>query len=205
MVCAWVRRCKAQPVVLAAEVDSPAAVRSIIGSCLTQVLGNASDIAHGESSPEHLHQLRVGLRRLRTALRELADLLPSAKPQWAEALTQVFARLGAARDIDALAQTLLPALRKAGASELKLPADDTAVPPEVVLREPATQVLWLELLACAAGSGTSVEPEPFTPRVQERLSAVAQAGAARCRAVRVDRRHRPPPAAQAHQAAALPV
>ena len=109
---------KAQPVQLAAEVDSPSAVRSIIGSCLAHVLGNASDIAHGESSPEHLHQLRVGLRRLRTALRELADLLPGAKPQWNEALTQVFGRLGAARDIDALAQTLLPALRKAGASAL---------------------------------------------------------------------------------------
>jgi triphosphatase len=163
---------KAQPVVLAASVDSPAAVRSIIGSCLAQVLGNASDIAHGDSSPEHLHQLRVGLRRLRTALRELADLLPSAKPHWNEALTQVFSRLGAARDIDALAQFLLPALRKAGASDLKLPADGSAVPPEAVLREPATQVLWLELLACAAGSAgpPSADAEPFAPRLQERLA-----------------------------------
>jgi triphosphatase len=162
---------KAQAVVLAADVDSPSAVRRIVGSCLGQVLGNASDIAHGENSPEHLHQLRVGLRRLRTALRELAELLPTAKPQWNEALTQVFTRLGAARDIDALAQTLLPALRKAGASELRLPSNGSDVPPEAVLRELATQVLWLELLACAAGSGSPTpEPEPFTPRLQERLS-----------------------------------
>jgi inorganic triphosphatase YgiF len=163
---------KAQPVQLAADVDSAAAVRSIVGSCLGQVLGNASDIAHGEYSPEHLHQLRVGLRRLRTALRELADLLPSAQPQWNDALTQVFSRLGAARDFDALAQTLLPALRKAGASALQLPADGSAAPPEAVLREPATQLLWLELLACAAGTGgsTSAEPEPIAPRLQERLA-----------------------------------
>jgi len=182
---------KAQPLQLAPDVDSHSALRAIIGNAMAQVLGNASDMAHpdtavlrtpvsaigqspmaavqaqGTSSPEHLHQLRVGLRRLRTALRELAGLLPSASPQWDESLAQVFSGLGAARDVDALAQTLLPLLRKAGAGELTLPASDDAAPPEVVLREPATQLLWLELLACAAGSG--VGPEPFAPLLRERV------------------------------------
>ena len=40
--------------------------------CLEQVLVNASEIAAGSSDAEHVHQLRVGIRRLRTAMRELA-------------------------------------------------------------------------------------------------------------------------------------
>jgi CHAD domain-containing protein len=138
------------------------------------VLGNASDIAHGDSTPEQLHQLRVGLRRLRGALRDLGDLVgpgdasPQLSAAWAPALATLFAGLGATRDRDALAQTLLPALRKAGAATLQLP-DLAAAPrsPQAALREVATTRLWLELLAFAAGSGGA--PLPFEPQVRQRL------------------------------------
>lgn len=151
---------KAQPLMLPAQVGSDTALRAVIGNCLMQVLGNASDIAHEpDTEPEHLHQLRVGLRRLRTAVRELGTLSPQLRPEWGEALARLFARLGSARDRDALEQTLLPALRKAGASGLELPQIEPEPAAQAALRESATTQLWLELMAFSAGSGTAAPGE----------------------------------------------
>jgi CHAD domain-containing protein len=141
---------KAQALKLPRDVQAQAAVRAIINHCMAQVLGNASEIAHGDSVPDHLHQLRVGLRRLRTALGDLGDLLPAVNPAWQPALREIFSGLGAARDIDALELSLLPALHQAGAGELRLPVSEAAEPPRSVLVASATNILWLELLACAA-------------------------------------------------------
>jgi triphosphatase len=160
---------KALPLALPEAVDSDAALRAVVANCLRQVLGNASEIAHeADTLPEHLHQLRVGLRRLRTALRELGSLSPQVGADWAESLGRLFARLGSARDRDALAQTLLPALHKAGACGLELPQIEPEPAAQAALRESATTRLWLELVAFAAGS--SAPGEPFAPQVKQRLA-----------------------------------
>lgn len=81
-----------------------------IGSGLQQVLGNAREIASGRYGPEHVHQLRVGLRRLRTVLRDLRALpaLAALDPAIEAALHGLFAMLGRHRDLT----TLLPALQQ---------------------------------------------------------------------------------------------
>lgn len=179
---------KAQPMALPEAVHAAAAVRLAVGNCLRQILGNASELAHGVeldadvdaepdaasdavSDAEQLHQLRVGLRRLRTVLRELGPLAQGLSPSWDEAATSLFRSLGAARDRDALEQSLLPALRRAGAQGLKLPA--TALPHDALapLRAVATTRLWLQLLAFAAGSdqGNEAAPQPFDAAAAQRL------------------------------------
>ena len=183
---------KAQPLVLAAGVDADAALRAIVANALHQVLGNASDLTHeGDTEPEHLHQLRVGLRRLRTALRELGTLSPAALPGWSDALGTLFGRLGSARDRDALAQTLLPALHKAGAEHLQLPVIEAEPAAQLALRESATTRLWLQLLGFAAG--TAQPGEPFAPAVQQRLARLfkqVRRDAARFEALDDTARHR---------------
>ena len=160
---------KAQPPALPADADGDTALRLIVGNCLQQVLGNASDLAHeDDTEPEHLHQLRVGLRRLRTALRELGPLVPEVPAGWGEGLSTLFGRLGSARDRDALAQTLLPALHKAGADDLQLPVIEPEPAAQVALREPATTLLWLQLVAFAAGSAPS--EQAFKPAVRQQLA-----------------------------------
>jgi triphosphatase len=140
----------------------------VLGNCLAQVLGNASDITHeADTEPEQLHQLRVGMRRLRTALRELGPLSVGLRPEWGDALGQLFGRLGTARDRDALAQTLLPALRQAGATGLELPLIVPEPAAQAALRETATTQLWLQLVAFAAGTDTSAEA--FAPAARQRL------------------------------------
>jgi len=160
---------KARPLALAPDVDCASALRQVVANCLQQVLGNASDLVHEDGTePEHLHQLRVGLRRLRTALRELGPLCAEVPPAWGEALGTLFGRLGSARDRDALAQTLLPALRKAGADDLQLPVIEAEPAAQAALREPDTTLLWLQLVAFAAGTAPS--EQPFAGAVQERLA-----------------------------------
>ena len=57
-----------------------AIVRAVLGACLDQVLANATELAAGHRSAESIHQLRVGIRRARTAWRALAVLAPAAGP-----------------------------------------------------------------------------------------------------------------------------
>lgn len=183
---------KARPLSLAADVDCDRALRQVVGNCLQQVLGNAADLTHEDGTePEHLHQLRVGLRRLRTALRELGALSPDARAEWGDALSALFARLGSARDRDALAQTLLPALRKAGADDLKLPVIEAEPAAQLALRETATTLLWLQLVGFV--SGAAVAEQRFAPAVQERLARLfkqVRRDAARFEALDDTARHR---------------
>ncbi|RZI94845.1 MAG: inorganic triphosphatase, partial [Variovorax sp.] len=69
--------------------------RRVVAACLAQVLPNASEVAAGNDSRDIVHQLRVGLRRLRTALRELDGLAAgNFQPGWEAPLSRVFAALG---------------------------------------------------------------------------------------------------------------
>ncbi len=155
----------ARPVPISPETSADAALRNIVGACLEQVLPNAADVAGGVAGPEHLHQLRVGLRRLRSTLHAFGDLSAAADPAWMPALADLFARLGSARDRDALAESVLPQLRKAGAPLAELPAPAERGDPGEALRSESCNLLLLELIGFSqvpdAGSpGTAELPQP---------------------------------------------
>ncbi|MEY8876862.1 MAG: CHAD domain-containing protein, partial [Leptothrix sp. (in: b-proteobacteria)] len=65
------------PIVKAAAVDLHGRMsieqgfQAIVASCTAQIQGNAAGVMHG-SELESVHQMRVGLRRLRCALRLFA-------------------------------------------------------------------------------------------------------------------------------------
>ena len=130
-------------------------LQSVITTCRPQVLVNAAQIGSGEFDTEHVHQLRVGLRRLRSALQLFgrdADAAALGAPL-IEPMAQLFRRLGAARDgavmEGELAQALGAALRGIGAAG-DLPAmakNDKAESPTAVVRDAASQSVLLDLLA----------------------------------------------------------
>ncbi len=99
-------------------------VTAVIASCLGQIVPNMSELADwkGSSSeqPEHIHQLRVGIRRLRTAFRELGDLTDGMDPHWEAALVNAFRALGAHRDQSYLAHSLQPQLVAAGGPAVRI-------------------------------------------------------------------------------------
>jgi triphosphatase len=134
-------------------MDAAQALRAMLASGLTQVLANACELVDGSGTPEHLHQCRVGLRRLRSALRDFAPLAGAEAPpdlqRWDAELRALLVPLGRARDRDALAHGLLPQLAAAGAALDTLPpAREEPVDPGVLLRTRGANTLWLEILAC---------------------------------------------------------
>lgn len=136
--------CKA-PALPAPREASPAGVfAAMLLGTLAHVLPNAAEIADGTDEAEHLHQLRVALRRLRTALRLFGTW--SLDPAQAAAVEQAwrppFSRLGAVRDTDVLAS--MPAL-----AALVLPPPPAAEEPGAVVREPAFAQALLQTLALA--------------------------------------------------------
>jgi len=83
-------------------------------SCLMQIMGNVSEVSVGEENEEFIHQLRVGLRRIRTALRELSKFSANINPTWEPAFSQVFHDLGTHRDIAAVLPKVLEAMHVCG-------------------------------------------------------------------------------------------
>ncbi|NRF68915.1 CYTH and CHAD domain-containing protein [Aquincola sp. S2] len=151
--------------VLTNKMSGDAALRAIVGAALAQALPNAAALAAGCGTPEHLHQLRIGLRRLRAALRTFGAENPALDPAWQPALAALFAQLGGTRDRDVMRATLQPLLEAAGAPLVALPegsaaADDTVCE---ALRASATTQLLLALLGFAHGASAAAAPSPTPP------------------------------------------
>ncbi|MBW8756682.1 MAG: CHAD domain-containing protein [Burkholderiales bacterium] len=97
-------------------MDGATLLRHMVGACLAQVEPNAAAIVHGSRDPEHVHQLRVGLRRLRSAARGMAPFADAMPQGWEPAVMPVFDALGQSRDRFVRTTTLAPRLRAAGAA-----------------------------------------------------------------------------------------
>ncbi|NML60751.1 CHAD domain-containing protein [Massilia sp. RP-1-19] len=98
------------PVLLAKGSNVEQAFKAIAANCLAQIQANAAGVVH-DYNGESLHQMRVGLRRLRSALDVFKDVvqLPAEIGQDVDWLAH---ELGNARDWDVLAGSTLPLLAK---------------------------------------------------------------------------------------------
>lgn len=111
----------ASPLKLNQQDSTDHVFKQIINNTLQHLLPNASTIAAEQYDSEHIHQARVAMRRLRSALRVFDDWSDEVDPQWQEQLTSLFRQLGATRDRDALNEGLLPQLQQAGGPYIELP------------------------------------------------------------------------------------
>jgi inorganic triphosphatase YgiF len=100
---------KALPVPLKPGMTAGQAFRTIAFSALAQVQANEHGAANADD-PEYLHQMRVGLRRLRALLRLFREPLAGQAQSHADALRDIAAALGTAREWDVLVNETLPAV-----------------------------------------------------------------------------------------------
>lgn len=152
----------ARPLKLDPSATPDAALRAMVGNALDQVLNNAAELADGAGTPEQLHQCRIGLRRLRTALREFGSFSAHVEAGWADALGALFAELGVQRDRDALAADLWPQLEAAGGPPLdaaRAARSDDAV--GALLRGAPFNLLMLDLMAFAHHGPGEAAPAPL--------------------------------------------
>jgi inorganic triphosphatase YgiF len=100
----------AEPVILDPEMTVEAALQKIGRSCLAQLLRNQPAVLSAQ--PEGVHQMRVAVRRLRSAISSLKKMLPQEDVQWVtEELRWLGGTLGPARNLDVFVAELLPAAR----------------------------------------------------------------------------------------------
>jgi len=133
--------------VLRKTMSAPALRREIVAACLEQVCANASVLARGQGDDEVIHQLRIGLRRLRTAARELAarEASPAA---WEGVVTEVFRALGDCRDRTIVATALGRTLAEAGSPEPRLqPSGGESPDPVALVRAAAFQLALIDVVA----------------------------------------------------------
>ena len=92
------------------------AFRVIAQNCLRQIITNEPGVRAGDT--EALHQMRIGLRRLRTAIIGFATLFPEPEQERTKAeLKWATNQLGPTRDLDVLAADVLKHLRETNAEE----------------------------------------------------------------------------------------
>jgi len=161
----------AQQPQLAHRCDGATVMRALLQATLAQVVANAGTIADGSEDADTIHQLRVGLRRLRTVLRELSALSPAIQPEWDSVLSAAFGRLGQRRDRDVVAAAVRPLLEAATAPLLAWSAPER-VDPVAVVRDARLQATLVSILALAhadAASFAALGPEAARRLLVERL------------------------------------
>lgn len=111
---------KACALTLSRRMTVEAGFQAIVANCMAQVTANEIGVAEGHDV-ESLHQMRIGLRRLRSALDLFRAVvqLPPALQQEIEWLSQ---QLGAPRDWDVLAGSTLPPLVRKEPQENRIAA-----------------------------------------------------------------------------------
>ena len=143
----------ARPARLHRSMSGEEIFADVIGACFDQIVANAVEIAWGSLDDEVIHQLRIGLRRVRTASRELGVL--HDKP-WSgstdAACRRMFHALGEIRDRTTVAEAMQARLAAAGSPTPLLsqrgPADKSLVE---LVRAPEFQCALLDMLAVSFG------------------------------------------------------
>ncbi|MEG2270892.1 MAG: CHAD domain-containing protein [Acinetobacter sp.] len=137
---------KAKSLKLNPKSSAEQAMQQIVENTLNHILPNAAAIADGVAEAEHIHQARVGLRRLRSTLKHFSNWSSQIDPTWESQLAEIFRALGQSRDNDAIQDSVIPLIQKDCELDLILPqAADTEI--AQLLSEPRTTQLFLSLLS----------------------------------------------------------
>ncbi len=189
----------AQHVALSPEMPIAQAFQRIAGECLAQLQGNVAELGQ---DPEYLHQARVAVRRLRSALSLFGVVLPETFADVVKELRWLMGYLGPARDWDIfVTQTLaqiaeqLPDSRalarfQANAAELR-DAHRLAALEAILSQRYTTLILTLGFqLACQAEPpGESVTLGEFATRTLTRQHKHVRRKGQRHAALNTGKRH----------------
>jgi CHAD domain-containing protein len=163
--------------VIARRMTPARALAAMVQASLAQVLPNLALLAEGgPTEPEQLHRLRVGLRRLRTALREFGGGVEGVDPGWAPVLAQAFSALGPLRDQEVVASTLAAAhaaVQRAGLAPTAAPPQRSAVPTAqdtAPLRDHALQQALLALIGLVLAGEQPSDGKPLIDVARRRLT-----------------------------------
>ncbi len=157
------------------------ALATVTAECLDQIVRNAAALAEVDTAsvnyqaghPDHVHQLRVGVRRLRSAwslFDGIAVLPPSALQQEIKAF---FGNFGSNRDRDVLNATVLPKLLAAGMPVFDDDPVDDSDDSATLARAKGFQGLLLDLLEWSVTPQPTLEAAKAIAVTQATMAAAA--------------------------------
>jgi triphosphatase len=150
---------------IGAQMNGPALMHALLLAVLAPLLAHAGALAEGDRGEQTLHQVRIGLRRLRTLLRELRRLAPGVKAHWDGELATAARRLGPGRD-DVAQAALRPLLEAAQAAVADWPAPAVQDPADTI-RDRGLQGVLVEVLALAHADDGRLAPMPPSAALQQ--------------------------------------
>jgi len=144
----------AAPAKLDATMSPPEAMGRIAGECLDQVIRNAAIIAEVDTlgvypagNSEHVHQLRVGMRRLRSAWKLFDGWITPPPASVLNGARTLFGAFGENRDQDVLNETVTPMLVQAGMPAINFDAPPPDVDSQSIAAGKAFQGWLLDALS----------------------------------------------------------
>ena len=151
--------------------DPARVLAAVTSECLEQIVRNSAILCEVDTeglcqvaTPEHIHQLRVGIRRLRSAWSFFAGLAELPPLAHREQIKHYFAQLGGTRDEDVLKGSLLPALSSAGLPPLTLPGSQHPPSGTQLFKSTSYQRWLLDTLAlCTIEDAPPVAPLTAQP------------------------------------------
>lgn len=106
---------KSQAVALSPDMDWGTAFKLVARSCLYQIVANAPALRQGDA--EAVHQMRVGLRRLRAAISLFKNVLAGRQTETIKSeLKWLTGELGPARELDVFMKRVVKASQRTGAA-----------------------------------------------------------------------------------------
>jgi hypothetical protein len=142
----------------------------MIHSCLGQILPNQSVLnTEYADYAEHLHQLRVGLRRLKTILKYLSRYHIALSDTGKNSLDEIFKRLGAYRDDNFISEILNPLLISHNGPPVDIKDAQTLPHPQFLTRSNAFQLLLIEVMSLGQDSACQSRDDIA---IEENISAV---------------------------------
>jgi CHAD domain-containing protein len=176
----WAPR-NAKAVKLMPGMSAGQALRVVMAECLGHIVRNAALLAEIDTqgvyrldTTEHVHQLRVGIRRMRTAWSVFNGLCALPPEAQRSEVKKHFSRLGGSRDNQVLFNDLLPALQAAGQPALVFETQAIADDASEVAKDPLFQSWLLDMCefvntAPSPPPSPPAEESPTTPRVKKLL------------------------------------
>lgn len=161
-----------EPINLKSDLSCDQAFSIISQSCLSQVARNAAVLSEIDTfgicragTPEHLHQLRVGLRRLRSSWSLFDGLAQLPEQSLRDEIRQHFTLLGNTRDDDVLRESVMPVLNAAGQPPLDLHSNIDSINGNKLAGSRAFQGWLVDMLSFAVTTNDQPIPNPAKLRL----------------------------------------
>ena len=183
---------RAGHVLLTSDLTMRQAYQRCATDCMNQIVRNTTFLAtaaslHVPASTciEYVHQIRVGIRRIRSSWKFFRKWVELDESGLEAALRDYFSQLGEARDGDVIRENIMPRLIRAGMPELSLPelADSGSMPTLAASAQLQATLLTLLQHLTETESAPQVRKlseakleKTLTKRLNKRLAAVCEQG-----------------------------